>query len=121
MGKASKKLKEGHEQHDIVEMGGNLMGLLESIAESRDKIIQWKKERGELNANIKAEREKIEAKGVTKLAFDRALAYFESSPEQRDGFDVGYAIAREGMGFPIKEQLNMFDPSISNAEGSTNE
>jgi N-acyl-D-aspartate/D-glutamate deacylase len=89
-------------QHNVVELGGNISGLLESVATARDKIIQLKKKRMEINSEIKAIREGMEAKGIVKKSFDLALSYFEASPEQREGLDEGYLLAREGMGLPVK-------------------
>lgn len=103
--------KAKEKEQNVVQMGGNISGLLSSVAETRDKIIKLKAKRGEINSEIKALREGMEAKGVTKKAFDLALSYFESSPEQREGFDDGYLIAREGMGLKVKgAQLDLLDP-----------
>lgn len=91
------------------EMGGNIAGLFESIAKARDRIVDIDKEIKGLQADKKAIRENMETKGITKEAFDRALAYFRQDPEQRKGFDKSYHMAREGMGLPVKhDQLDMF-------------
>ena len=119
----TKKQPEGNETYNIVQMGGNIDGLFEKIAEARDSIVDLKKKRGEINAEIKAKREGMEALGITKKAFDLALSHFESSPEQREGFDDAYILAREGMGLKVKgAQLDMFnkdkkDQEDDNAEG----
>lgn len=90
-------------------MGGNISGVLEAVAKARDRIIGIDHKIKELQADKKAIRESMEAKGITKAAFDKALSYFRQDPEQRSGFDQSYAIAREGMGLPIKGmQMDMF-------------
>jgi len=104
--------KAQQKEQNVVEMGGNISGLMEGIASARDKIIELKKKRGEINAEIKAVRESMEAKGVQKRAFDLALSYFESAPEQREGFDSSYLLAREGMGMKVKgAQLDLLEES----------
>lgn len=110
MARTAKKQKETQEPVNVVTMGGNISGLLESVAKARDRIIGIDHKIKELQADKKAIRESMEAKGITKQAFDKALSYFRQDPEQREGFDQSYAIAREGMGLPIKgSQLNMFE------------
>ena len=95
---------------NVVEMGGNISNVLEKVAKARDEIIKLKNKRSEINAEIKAKREAMEALGVTKKAFDLALNYFEADPEQREGFDQAYIVAREGMGLPVKgAQLDFFE------------
>lgn len=95
---------------NVVEMGGNLNNVFEKIAKARDKIISLKNKRAQLNAEIKAEREAMEALIGSKKAYDLALSYFEASPEQREGFDQAYIVAREGMGLPVKgAQIDLFE------------
>ena len=95
---------------NIVEMGGNISNVLEKIAKTRDEIIKLKQKRAEINAEIKAKREAMEDQGITKKAFDLSLSYFEADPEQREGFDQAYILAREGMGLPVKgAQLDFFE------------
>lgn len=118
-GNAKKKDPEGNAPVNVVEMGGNISGLLESVAKARDKIINIDAKIKELQADKKAIRESMESKGITKKAFDKALAYFRESPEQREGFDTSYAIAREGMGLPIKgEQLGLFNKDEGETDGN---
>lgn len=116
-----KKNPEGHEQHNIVQMGGNISGLLEEIKRERDKVIALKKKRSEINAQIAESRARMEAKGITKWAFDSALAYFEADVDKRQGFDEAYAIAREGMGLAFK-QGDLFEgdqPRDSGVDGNS--
>lgn len=122
MARTSKKGKEENAHKNVVAMGGNITGLMESIAKTRDNIIQWKKDRAEINAKIKEARESMEAKGITKRAFDLALGYFEAAPEQRDGFDTAYHLAREGMGLPVRgEQLDIFIDKANAVEATATE
>lgn len=97
----------------IAALGGNIRGLHEDIQGSYAKIEQWKKERGEINAKIKAERESMEAKGMTKDAFDDAMAYVNSTPEKREGYDTAYLICREALGAPVKgAQADLFGLAV---------
>lgn len=100
--------KKDREHENVIKLGGNITGLMDEIARKRDEIIDLKKKRSEINARIKEKIEAMNAKGITKDAFRAALSYFESAPEQREGYDIAYALAREGMGQPIKgEQLSL--------------
>lgn len=83
-------------------MGGNIQGVYDRAKSSKEKIDQWKKERKAINDLIKAERESMEAIGLTKDAFDDAMAYVNSSPDKREGYDTAYLICREAFGAPVK-------------------
>lgn len=104
------------------QMGSNIGGVLDFVRNAKERVIELKKKRTEINAELKAIREGVEAKGVQKRAFDLALSYFESDPEQREGFDESYIIAREAMGLKVKgAQLDIFEqtqaPAQAPAEG----
>ena len=90
------------EKQAPAEIGGNIKGLHDDIAAARDEIVGLEKERQSINAKIKAARERLEAKGITKKGFAAALSYFKADPEQREGFDQAYLISREAMGLPVK-------------------
>jgi hypothetical protein len=101
--------KENPNEGNVVKMGGNIGPLKEDIVKARDKVLELKSKRSEINADLKAIRENLEAKGITKSAFDSALRHYEKDPEQREGYDQGYIIAREAMGLPvIGAQMDMF-------------
>ncbi len=91
-------------------IGSNIAGLNEDISAARDKILSLKKERAEINAKIKAECARIEAKGITKRAFDAAMSYMDLDVSGREGYDQSYIISRAAMGLPVKgAQLDMFE------------
>lgn len=85
--------------------GDNINALKADIKKVAEKIIKLKSKRSEVNADIKAHREGLESKGISKQSFDAALRYYEKDPEQREGFDLGYNIAREALGVPMQEGL----------------
>jgi hypothetical protein len=119
---AKAKKKENEDVVNVVQMGGNIRGLHDEIKSSYDKIEQWKKERKAINDQIKAEREKMEARGITKLAFDAAMSYVNLDQEKREGFDTAYLIAREGLGQPVKgAQADLFGEATTDEqqEGET--
>lgn len=83
----------------------NLTGAKEIIRNSVPKIVGLKLKRKELNAEIAAEREKVNAAGVSKNALDYAIKVKEMDPEDRAHFDEGYAIARDAIGIPQSKSL----------------
>ncbi|TXH43380.1 MAG: hypothetical protein E6Q97_34200 [Desulfurellales bacterium] len=114
---ASAKKKDDHAK--VTAMGGNIKGLFDKIAEVRDYIVQKKKERAQINADIKAAMEKIESLGIKKDGFRMALSYFESSTDQRKDLDKSYLLAREGMGLKVQgAQLDLLDGTEQPAAGA---
>lgn len=83
----------------------NLTETKDIIRNSVPKIIGLKLKRKELNAEIAAEREKVNAAGVSKKALDHAIRVKEMDPEDRQAFDEGYAIARDAIGLPQSRSL----------------
>ena len=114
---AKKKAPEGNETYDVVEMGGNIGPLKEVIAQAYTQVTQLKKERSEINAEIKAVMEKLEANGVTKAAARAAFAYRDADPEWREGYDQAYEIAREALGMPVgAKQGDFFEEEKVNGD-----
>lgn len=103
----------------MLQMGGNIQGLQEEIKNSKEKIDQWKKERKAINDQIKAEREKMEAKGITKRAFDAAMSYVDLTEDQQAGYDNAYIVAREALGKPIAGAQIDFLFEASQGEGES--
>lgn len=108
----------GENQNEkVAAMGGNIKGLHEDIRASKERIDQWKKERKAINDKIKAERETMEAKGMTKDAFDDAMAYINSDADKREGYDTAYIICREALGAPVKgAQADLFGLAVKTDE-----
>lgn len=96
------KAKETSGSENVVKMGGNIQGLHEKIAAYRDREKKRAEVRAQLNAEAKSDREELEALGIRKKALAAAWSYFNATPEQREGFDNSYILAREGMGLPVK-------------------
>lgn len=110
-------MKANKSEKNVVQMGGNIDPLKKDIAAARDKVIALKAKRADINASIAEVRASMEAKGITKKAFDDALRYYESDADKREGYDNAYIIARESMGFPVRgAQLDMFEEGQDDAD-----
>lgn len=96
MTKAEKKEKAA-----LPAIGGNIKPLREDMIKARDRILKFKSQRKQINADIKAEMENAESKGIPKHALRDALRYYESSPEQREGYHEGYSLCLEFWGMPL--------------------
>lgn len=83
----------------------NLTELKKLIADSIKAVTELKKDRADVNAEIGAVRAKLVAQGIPKKAFDMAMAYINMDPDDREGFDVAYALVREAGGLPMQEDL----------------
>jgi hypothetical protein len=83
----------------------NLNALKLDIKKAAEEVINAKARRLEINAEIAEIRAGMEAKGITKRAFDAAVKYLEQDEEKRAGYDTAYAIAREALGVPVQGDL----------------
>lgn len=91
------------EENDTPKISHNLSEVKAEIAKRARAIVACKKQRAETNAEIAEHRAAIVNLGVPKKAFDAALYYYELDEDQRQGLDLGYAIAREALGLPFKQ------------------
>lgn len=78
---------------------------LEIIHQCAEKIKTLSEDRKAINASVQAVREQVESFGVSKAAFDMAMRYARMDEEQRQGFDVAYAVVRKALGLPIQSDL----------------
>lgn len=85
--------------------GNNLSSLRMHIKDKVDRIRSLKNDREGTNADISAIIEELEAKGVNRHAFRKALAYMDMDPQQRRNFDFAYELVRESIGLPIQADL----------------
>ena len=83
----------------------NVGDLKKKIAEAIQSVKQLKLDRQDVNADIQAIREKMNALGIHKAAFDMALRYMSWEEDQRSNFDLAYALVREAGGVPMQEDL----------------
>jgi uncharacterized protein (UPF0335 family) len=83
----------------------NLTETKDIIRNAVPRIVNLKKQRKELNAEIAAEREKVNGAGVSKAALDYAIRTKEMDPDDRQHFDESYAIARDAIGLPQSRSL----------------
>lgn len=89
----------------MAEIGHNLSELKKEIKAAIGDVNNLRNERQSINDDIAAIRSKLESKGIKKAAFDMAMRYLNWEPEQREGFDIAYAIVREAGGLSIQEDL----------------
>lgn len=95
----------------------NLTETKDIIRNAVPRIVNLKKQRKELNAEIAAEREKVNGAGVSKQALDYAIRTKEMDPDDRQHFDESYAIARDAVGLPQSRSLFDFIESPDDEEG----
>ena len=74
---------------------------LDVIHQCAEKLKKLSDDRKAINASVQAVREQVESLGVSKAAFDMAMRYSRMDEEQRQGFDMAYAIVRRALGMPI--------------------
>ena len=89
----------------MADIGHNLTGLKKNIADAIQKMGRLKNERSDVNAEMAAIREALQAQGIPKKAFAMALQYLNMDPDDREGFDIAYALCREAGGLPLQEDL----------------
>ena len=89
----------------MADIGHNLTGLKKKIADGIQKMGRLKNERADVNAEMAAIREALQAEGIPKKAFAMALQYLNMDPDDRVGFDIAYALCREAGGLPLQEDL----------------
>jgi len=78
-----------------------------AVAQAFQRIAELENERREINAQIKAEREGLVARGLNKQALKDAERFWKLDETQRQGYDESLAISRKAMGLPI--QPGLFD------------
>jgi len=89
----------------MAEKTPNLTEIKKLIADSLYNVNQAELDRKDINADIQAIREKLAAKGIPKRAFDLARSYMKMDPDDREGFDIAYALVREVGGLPLQDDL----------------
>ncbi len=89
----------------MAEIGHNLTKVKEAIKDAIGQVRQLKNDRSDINADMQAVREKLNALGIPKAAFDMAMKYIDMDADKREGFDIAYALVREVGGLPLQEDL----------------
>ena len=94
-----------------------------SIAEAVQTIIGLDEERGQINAQINAERKKVKALGVPLAALNLAITHYQMDQAKRKQIDDGYALVRHALGIDVGAGLVLpasfvagEDPAIHDAE-----
>lgn len=85
----------------------NLTETKEIIRNAVPELINLKAKRKDLNAEMAAIRERVNAAGIPKKALDHAIRVKEMDPVDRERFDEGYAIARDAIG--VAQSRSLFD------------
>lgn len=83
----------------------NLTELKQLIKSTLDQVNNLILDRDDVNGDINALRSTLAAKGIPKKAFDMARQYMKMDPDDREGFDVAYALVREAGGLPMQDDL----------------
>lgn len=125
MGEAAEQIEDFEEENEQGEAANDgevsrrewlldqdMAALLEQCRKAVDKISTKESKRSEINAGIKAEREKLEALGITKKALSLAGQVAKMTEDQRDGFFLSLQIMLKAIDCPIKQdelQLDMFE------------
>lgn len=89
----------------MAELGHNITKVKDAIRDAIRDVTELKKDREDVNADMQAIREKLNALGIPKKAFDMALQYVNMDPDKREGFDIAYALVREVAGLPLQDDL----------------
>lgn len=87
------------------EIVGNMTKLEKLISDSLKALDQHEQNRSEENAEMAAIREVLAAKGVSKKALAAARTYMKLDPDDREGFDIAYALVRKVGGLPMQDDL----------------
>lgn len=89
----------------MADLSGNVSDLKRLISRTLQEVKQLKLDRADVNDDINAKRAALAAKGIPKKAFDMAAAYIDMDPDDREGFDIAYALVREAGGLPMQDDL----------------
>lgn len=89
----------------MADIGHNITKVKDAIRDAIRDVTELKKDREDVNADMQAIREKLNALGIPKKAFDMALQYVNMDPDKREGFDIAYALVREVAGLPLQDDL----------------
>lgn len=84
--------------HNLTELKAIIAGAIRTVSD-------LKLDRTDINAEIQSVRSNLVTHGVPKKAFDMALSYINMDPDDREGFDIAYALVREAGGLPMQEDL----------------
>jgi len=93
MAATAKKMKDDK----IIELGGNIEGFNEKIVSAYERTIELMSKREEINAEIKAIAEGMEAIGIPKKSFRDGINFKKSDPEQRKAYDNGVKVVRDAL------------------------
>ena len=113
------------DEENIIKIGGNIKPLKDAVIAGAERVNAILDEVKALHDEVKslhneknAIRSDLEAKGIQKKAFDKALKDIKLEPEQREAYDESYALCREFLGNPVGYQSEIFkDEKDMTSEG----
>lgn len=100
----------------MADIDHNLTKLKELIRESLKRSNSLEGDREQVNAELMEIRTALAAKGIPKKAYDMARRYIAMDPDDREGFDIAYALVREVGGLPMQEDLFTAADRLGNRE-----
>lgn len=111
---------EGEDDNSISDkapprIGGNIGPLKDDIKAASDLYNNILEQIQALHDDKNAIVSDLEAKGVDKKAFKKALSDSKQDKEKRDAYDESYEICREAMGFPLGHQFDAFTQPAAEA------
>lgn len=87
-----------------------------AVMASFERRKQLEDKRSEINADIKATRESLVARGLNKQVIDAEYKYWLMDDQKREGMDESRFVIRAAIGLPI-QQADLFDPPSPNKGG----
>ena len=103
-------------ENEAPEKGHNLTQIKLAVKKASDQVRALKADNSANNTEIREIKAKLETMGITRRAFNRALADKEAfdaneSPDEAkantEAEDQAYTIAREAMGLPTQMEFNL--------------
>lgn len=95
----------GRKPKTRAQISNNISEVKDMIFRRAAEIDTLEAQRKTINAEISAIIEDCEAKGINRHGLRAARRYLKMSPEQRDGYDLAYDLAREALGAPVQGDL----------------
>lgn len=80
-------------------------GFLQRLRDVKERVASKVAERKSLNDDIASEMASLQSDGLNPKAFKAACAYLDMSPEQRENYDLSYAVSRRALGEPLQDDL----------------
>lgn len=86
-----------------------LQETLDAIKEGYERVSKAKATRQEQNEIMGEVRAALEAKGIPRKAFARAIEAHEMDEDKRDHYDLAYQTCRKALGAPVKDDVDLIE------------